>query len=345
MDLYLDKDNLLSLIHSKDNEEYQDVYEDCMRMVKRQLCLRCSFPNPLASQPNNIEEKKDKMILEAFFSQKCSGQGDVPKTKFEEDVFPQRPLKSNCYNSFRGDKRSSGFFVCDDKVAAVKNKGGIMISQKGDEIDSLRRLFCGKDYDYHQLYNIQENFQSWSRIYDDGHALPITDIIILDRYLGNNENEMDYNLYEIIRCLVSNCKDEVNVVIVTKRDPDKKDYVIDWDGIRRRIKSILKKVTGVTGNVTICFTSKSKEIKNLHDRTIFTNYRLFRSGDSFSYFDSKGGLITNGMSLDVDSLAKYDNYKYAMTFIGYVQEICDYARTYHLIFEGSDMKSNYLTFE
>ena len=60
-----------------------------------------------------------------------------------------------------------------------------------------------------------------------------------------------------------------------------------------------------------------------HDRLIITNYRMFRSGDSFNYYDSKGNLKTKGDALDVDSMAKASSYRYAVQRINNVQAIVD----------------------
>jgi hypothetical protein len=80
--------------------------------------------------------------------------------------------------------------------------------------------------------------------------------------------------------------------------------------------------------VTVVFAPKKQKGRGLivsipHDRTILTNYRLFRSGDSFCYFDSNGNTITNGKSLDVDSIAKQDTQLFVDSFVKDIQQVCD----------------------
>ena len=71
---------------------------------------------------------------------------------------------------------------------------------------------------------------------------------------------------------------------------------------------------------------------------------LFRSGDSFCYYNSRGDVISKGNSLDVDSLAKKSNFDYAMSFIEMVQNLCD--KIYGLNPDNilGDKKSNYIRF-
>ena len=50
---------------------------------------------------------------------------------------------------------------------------------------------------------------------------------------------------------------------------------------------------------------------------------MFRSGDSFNYYDSKGNLKTKGDALDVDSIAKASSHAYALQRIRNVQVVVD----------------------
>ena len=60
-----------------------------------------------------------------------------------------------------------------------------------------------------------------------------------------------------------------------------------------------------------------------HDRFILTNYRLFRSGDSFNnYFDENGNLNTKGLTLDVDSLANQNVISIVEEIRSWLQGIC-----------------------
>ena len=78
---------------------------------------------------------------------------------------------------------------------------------------------------------------------------------------------------------------------------------------------------------------------------IITNYRMFRSGDSFCYYNSKGDIVTNGFHLDIDSLVDIDNFKYMKSVIKYTQDIYNDIKKLgnpDLIF--GDKESNYIHF-
>ena len=62
-----------------------------------------------------------------------------------------------------------------------------------------------------------------------------------------------------------------------------------------------------------------------HDRFILTNYRLFRSGDSFNYYDKSGYMVSKGLSLDVDSLANINACSLVSQIQKDMQDLCNNA--------------------
>ena len=145
--------------------------------------------------------------------------------------------------------------------------------------------------------------------------LPCTDIVINDRYLFKNEIALvKCNLNGLLTALVENVKNKLNVVIFTG---NKALTEFGIDEAKKIIKSIIEKATGVKPNLTFVTSNDSSLIP--HDRFIITNYRLIRSGDSFVYFDTKGNKITNGGSLDVDSLANYETYVFVESLLEKLQ--------------------------
>ena len=104
------------------------------------------------------------------------------------------------------------------------------------------------------------------------------------------------------------------------------------------MRDVVKKKTERNCNVTIVFYPQSN---SPHDRLIITNYMLYRSGDSFEYFDSKGKSISKGKSLDVNSWAKKDKYAFAMSIIDSTQKLCESCKSDMII---GDKKSNFIKF-
>ena len=171
------------------------------------------------------------------------------------------------------------------------------------------------DYDFHHLYDLQKNFNSWEQLTADNQTLPCTDIIINDRYLfANTYDLVEYNLRPLLTVLAGNVKNRINVVVFTKNKTllefgkDKADAIF---------KNTLLTVTGMKPNVT--FVTSNDNDKIPHDRFIITNYRLIRSGDSFLYFDTKGKKITNGGALDIDSMANHETYTFVQSLLEKLQ--------------------------
>lgn len=106
-------------------------------------------------------------------------------------------------------------------------------------------------------------------------------------------------------------------------------------------KDNVKSITGCTPAVTIVL---SREL-NEHDRTLFTNYKTFVSGDSFNYLDSQGERITNGRYLHVSSHVYTNNYKIFQKFYTDMQQLVDNIKQKNNpdLIKG-DKESNYLKF-
>lgn len=363
MDIYIDKENLRSFIKAQNNPEYKEYYYDCYRMLKRQLHIYYNFEE---------SETKNDDLLQTYFKTATQGKGwseDVdeylkesfPPRKNILSKFPPRPIVPNDSIMLNNLHQHSNIFLIDDeKASLLQDKGTSLVGPLGQEMDTLKQLFCGNDYDFHKLYNIQnpKSFPNWDQLCKDGVNLPLSDIVIMDRYIGSQEDIMQFNLIKLIGVLTRKVKETVNVVLFCNRKYNWKDgngktieIEPNWNYIKGNIKKFLFEKTGNKCNVTIVFflsperNEKNKQKDPDHDRIIFTNYMLYKSGDSFCYYNSNGANISSGISLDVYSLAKKENYEFAISFLEYAQKIYDKIKQKNnpeLII--GDKKSNYITF-
>ena len=305
MELYIDINNLKSFIKSKDSDDY----DDCKRMLRRQLHVVYNFDK---------EMLKSEPILQQFVTMISEGRGlSEESDKFlpSTAIFPERPIKANSYSNWNWRELSSVYLLDDSDSRKLKNKGCVLLGEAGEELSILMKLFCGMDYDFHHLYDLQKNFNSWEQLTADNQTLPCTDIIINDRYLfANTYDLVECNLRPLLTVLAGNVKNRINVVVFTKNKTllefgkDKADAIF---------KNTLFKVTGMKPNVT--FVTSNDNDKIPHDRFIVTNYRLIRSGDSFLYFDTKGKKITNGGALDIDSMANHETYTFVQSLLEKLQ--------------------------
>ena len=95
MKLYIDKDNLISLMKSKDKSKLLD----CSNLIRRNFDVLYNFPKSVV--------KSDELLTSWFGS---FGQGVFGKQEFaetEEGIFPPRPLKSNFYRVNNADLLTS----------------------------------------------------------------------------------------------------------------------------------------------------------------------------------------------------------------------------------------------
>lgn len=309
MDIYIDKENLRSLLNSRDKE----YFSDCLRMLQRQLHIVYNM--------KESEFKEDPTLDECWRRDLVTGRGNTEETDtFLADKFPIRPIKSNSYNEWTRNRLLSAYLIDDFDVSKLKNKGCVLLGDVGEELDILTKLFCGHDYEYHHLYDLKKNFLSWDQLTNDNQLLPCTDIVISDRYLFNNQQEVvRYNLSRMLTALANNVKSRIDVVVYTLYDKDRKGLIgFGEKNASKIIKDTLYAVTGIKPNVTFVCSNVNTNI--LHDRFVITNYRLLRSGDSFIYFNTKGEIISNGTSLDVDSIANHETYTFVESLLEYLQD-------------------------
>lgn len=308
MDLYIDKENLTSFIHSRDREEF----DDCIRMIKRQLHVVYNM--------ERVSLKDDQELL-TWITRIGEGRGKSEETDtFLSQKFPERPIKSNTCNNWNRRNLSSVYLISDIDSQKLKNRGCVLVGDEGEEIEILSRLFCGIDYDYHHLYDLQKNFYSWEQLTNDNQMLPTTDIVINDRYLFRDQQYevVEYNLKGLLSALANNVRKRINVVVYTFNSSLKKFGVEKAENI---IKDTLENTTGMKPQITFVTSHDNKLIP--HDRFIITNYRLLRSGDSFNYFKTNGERITYGNTLDVDSLANHETYIYVESLLEKLQTTYD----------------------
>ena len=256
MRLYIDKENLISLIASK----AQDSFEDCARVVRRELDVQYNFSK---------EDIKSDVYLDWFF--KSFGQGVRGKQDFVPEnvsnIYPPRPLKSNFYNVIGSDGYTAIYLLNDEHICdVISQKCCILIGKVGDETNVLASLLI-KDSET-PTYKIN----SWQ---DFCPSLPLSDIIICDNHYFKDKNTYEKNDNDIIRALVKIPKGSpINVIIITKQG--KVDKEIDLSKEQTRIKEIVKKATDSKKSTVTILTTYST-----HDRCLITNYYRIKHGSCF----------------------------------------------------------------
>ena len=266
MKLYIDKENLISLMKSKD----QPVFSDCSNLIRKNFDVLYNFPKD--------ELKTDSLLMAWFasFGQGVNGRQEFANTNDER--YPTRPIKSNFYNSGNSELLSSVFLLDDLHICEViKNKACILIGGKGDELKVISSLLLS------DTEILAKDIPSWSQYLP---SLPLTDIIISDNHYFKSKEVYVSNNNEVLRYLCSIPQNSpVNVVIITKKG--EVDRNIDLNEEIKNIKDLVKEVTdSKKSTATILTTYKS------HDRALITNYYRVKQGCCFHLKD-------NGLKDDV----------------------------------------------
>jgi len=307
MNVYFDFSNFLSLIHSA-----KDIrYHDCMRMIRDNFTIKFTF-NKDAIEKASADDRSDIM---QWFTNMAYGKGDVNW----DSAFPQCPVKMDDIR-----KRPYNYSVyCLDETKRsdldnLINRGIVIVGKTGSELNTLSGLLV---YSNQYAKNVFDDIVNWDSI--KKYASPCSDIIIVDQFILSSPELYEYNLYKLVKCLAENSKNEkVNIVIVTLKEiydkKTKRTFIPDWDKIYTELRARVNKK--FRPNITFV-TATGDNLE--HDRTIFTNYKTFASGDTYNYFDSNGAKITDGRWLHVHSLADGDNMKDAIDLLNDIQKLID----------------------
>lgn len=311
MVLYIDKENLISLVRSEDKA----CFVEYSNLIRKNLDIQYNFSK---------EDIRSNAFLAFWFSQLGSGVGGVQEFCPPKNIVPERPMKSNFIKDLDASGRSALFFLNDiDKCTAVESKCCVMVSKIGDELPKLKAVFQPDEQGEILTYRITD----WG---DFLPKLPLSDIIICDNHYFKDKEVYEANGNEIIRFLSSIPHESpVNVVIIVK--DSEVDTKIDLAAEQSRIKALVKRASGSTkSNVTILTTNKT------HDRALITNYYRVKQGSSFHIKDIH---VKHDISAEIKTHAIRKNHEFTVSLLNEYQDIA--SQPVNCI---GDKICNYLTF-
>lgn len=326
MDLYIDKENVISFIESRS----ESIYEDCVKMMKKQLDIHFNF--------SKDELKMDEALMMWYTKNFTQGVGSS-EIKFDS-IFPVKPLKSNSTSNFDSSQLSAVYLLDHESVSKLKGAGSVLIGEVGEEIGTLHKLFfLQDDYLFDKTWKIGANsFEKWTDL--EPFSFPLTDIIIVDPYIISSIDDCKNNLIPYLKCLVKLTKSRLNIVVYTN-----KDNCSNFDELSLLIKTGIREVTGISPNLSIVTYTERRGVpsRGEHDRTILMNYKRIKSGDTFNYFNNEGMITTKGRELQYLSLARRENYNLAKELIKDLQGHVDFFKRNKTNIEG-DKISNFINF-
>lgn len=327
MVVYFDKVNLVSFIKSsKDNR-----FDDCNKMLKNHCQIVFTF-----KKDSLDEESDDNETIKTWLST-CSEDFNS-SWRWADSVFPPRPLASNTINSFGKQHLQSVYLIDDEKKTLLKNKGLLLTAETGKELDLLSQLWFD-DLQYQK--NCFDEINTWGDLKQ--WLTPCSDIIIVDQFLALHEDKLEHNLLPLLETLCNYANNsKVNIVVYSLPEDPETHVSPNWDDLVRRIQQRVARTTTLKPNVTV--VTATKHILDEHDRSIYTNYRLLASGDSWNYFDDSWNKVTRGRYLNVFSLVSRNNSRTADKLISDLQRVYDRAliMNRNLIHKYSHSKSNFI---
>jgi len=326
MKLYIDKENIISLMRSEDF----DFVEECQRMVRRNMDVRYNF-----EKTNDL--LKDNALKVWFM--KTAGQGKQNETTFsrsQTDIVPRRPLTiGNIKSLYRGElPLNLGVFLVDDEEGCLEVSlfNCVLVGAVGHEKEIfLRILRLNEDHE-----KLVSNIRSWSSYCP---AFPMTDIVLSDNYYFARRRVYDNNDNGIIRALVSGVHNQpINIVILSKQ-PDPNDvYLFNFDDEVCNIRDAIGQETGnYDSKVTIIIVDRE-----MHDRYAITNYYRVKSGAGFQI---KNNNVRDDVTADIKSHIYRNSESISNNLLDKYQELVDDAlRNRNNTRLYGDRKSNLLEF-
>lgn len=333
----MDFPHFSSFMKSMSNE----FFETCSDMIRDNCDLYFTF-----SKDDINKAKKDVKLNSALWAKKLSRNRNNHTVNYSADY----PTFSTV-SSLQADKKFAA--LTSIYLVSGKDKEDFIINESiGNEISLLRQFAIDGKNIPTKKYTTR-HMKDWGVIRDN--TLPCSDIIIADQFLFSQADVFyEKNAYQLLRDLCSKVtKKRVNIVFFTmgKRkvsDPDhfykdgkpKEKWVeIPIISITRNIKKTLQDQFEIDANITFVTFDKME-----HDRTIFTNFKLFDSGDSFKYFKNNDGSASNGRWVHVNTLIDEGIYALSKEFIDDMQKIIDIHK-FSLSDIRGDKISNFLNFD
>lgn len=329
MDVYIDYKNFCSYLESKSKDE--DGWNECNKVLRKYFNIYFNFDK---DKLNFNDVDRIKPIYDTWITSFTEERGEL-EYKCGSN-FPICPIKSDIHNSFTPEQLSSIYMLDRVGVEEWAEKGVLLVAPVGKELDVLKKLQIKNKFDPLEMFSTKD-LKDWSKFGDN--SSPCTDIIIADPYIFAQEEESyEKNFLALLVELCQHAKGmPINIVIFTCNwyiDNQIKIYP-KFNKIIKQIKDKVQDKIDVKPNVTIVKTTAE------HDRTIFTNYKLYVSGDSFKYFDKNGEHITKGRMFSISSIYKSEYKEFSSDFIEDMQKVIDGKGKNRI---SGDKKSNFLKF-
>ncbi len=321
MNAYIEIESLRSLISQRNDKRY----DECKRLLKRNLCLHFPF--------SKEEALADPLIKNWVVNEMTTGR---PAHKPEWNCNYPNPDRELTQDGMTLEQLCAVYLLDDEEPQPLSK--GMFVGNYGHELDTLMGLYVIPEEGQFQYPFSVSRMRSWNEV--KPFVTPCTDLLIVDRYILQKSYLLEKNLYRLIKIFVSKTKSlKINIVIVVENGSGGSILIED---ISDKIKAFVCDIVGEEPFITFVFCKKRFNDVLVHDRCILTNYRYLDSGDSLNYFSEKGDLKTGGFKLSISSLANPSDYVQRIINDEVLFRIRNEVRSSVAII--GDKKSNFLKF-
>ncbi len=333
MDAYIDFPNFCSYLSSMSHQNFQK----CNDVLMGNCNLFFTFGKEELSRAKKEVQKNFQLWLRTATKNRNGNQNTFGVS------FPPRPIRGDLHDSFTHEQLSSIYMIDGEHVKEWADTRCLLIAKKGEELNTIKNLQIANAFIPSKQFRIRD-LVDWT-VFGDNSS-PCSDILFVDRYVfAQSDHEYTVNSYALIEQLCKRANNTtINIVFFTLKsfkDEVQQNHDIPTPTIIRNLKTKLKERIGIEPNITFVFIPD----KDQHDRTIFTNYKMYTSGDSYKYFrdGANVSLCTYGEWMYVNSLYDMDNLNNAKAFVADLQEIVDKVKSGLMSIVG-DKKCRFLRF-
>ena len=210
MQVYFDKENLLSFLDSRKDQRFRY----CEETLLQHCHVFLNFPK------DDLKEDSDDNERIKNWMKSCSDGFNTVSWNWDAN-FPQRPIKSNVANTFNSLQHSAVYLVNDENLHRLKEKQQYLVSNIGEEVEVLSHLwFTDRQY----IKNVFEELDKWSKL--SVYQSPCSDIIVCDQYLLSDASLLEFNLYDLLcQLCFPSASSRMNIVIFTLKKHDGRNNI------------------------------------------------------------------------------------------------------------------------
>ena len=164
-----------------------------------------------------------------------------------------------------------------ERSDVIRSSTQLLNSNSDDCLEKLSELFRNSDYKLHPEVHLN-SFPGWDAL--NQTELPVSEVIIADRYLLSESTGFGNNLFKILESLLpKTLEQDLNIALFAARD-----RAINMRRAYEIVTAFLdSKSLPYCCNLEIYYFN----LKETHDRNVFTNYFWINSGHSFDYVNNK----------------------------------------------------------